>query len=211
MRGRRHPSRPAFTLIEIVVSLAVLGFVATVASAIFFERMGDYYRVANRRQALDQVRLAMERMIREIRHVADNDDDGVPDITAVTGSGRTASSATYLDFDRRSGAGVVFRAMGQDPTGSLPGLLLWTESANGPFALLKDSNVTIAFTYFKGDGTTATPDPGDASWVNDVRRISIQVQLPVADSRLAQAEGVSEAPVTLVSSCYIRNMAGEMQ
>ena len=44
-----------------------------------------------------------------------------------------------------------------------------------------------------------------------VRRIGVAIEMPIAASRLAQAGGTDEPSVKLASSCYVRNLAGELQ
>lgn len=77
------------TLIEMVLSIILIGVIGIVASNVFFYSTRSVLTGNNIREATQVNRMAMDRMIREIRNVADN--------TRVTVA--NATTFTYVDVD----------------------------------------------------------------------------------------------------------------
>lgn len=65
-------SQRGFTLIELVVTTLVMGVIAYVVAIALSAGMKSYFTTDFREEALDQARVAMERMTREIRNLRDS-------------------------------------------------------------------------------------------------------------------------------------------
>ncbi len=66
MQINKNSKNTAFTLIELVLSIAILGIIGVVLSTMLMEAIKSYQLVSSRRESLTEVRLAIERMKQEI-------------------------------------------------------------------------------------------------------------------------------------------------
>ena len=119
----------AYTLVEMVAVISILGIVGLVSSYVIIESMRIYARTAPAMDASYQVRLAVERMMREIRDMKDT--------ASITTFGSSA-----LTFDDSSDDTIAYSLSGSN--------LL----RNGD--LLAQGVTTLSFSYWKSDGTTAS-------------------------------------------------------
>ncbi len=128
--GILSPHLMGFTLIEMIMTIVILGLVGLVGSEILFQGSMSYFEARDYREAVQEVRYAVERMTREIREDIDN---AAADITTFT-----SANLTYNDT---SSASVSF---------ALNGTNLQRNS------LVLASNISaLQFEYLKADGTTA--------------------------------------------------------
>jgi prepilin-type N-terminal cleavage/methylation domain-containing protein len=119
-----------FSLIEIVMVIVVLSIVGLVGSNILFQGAESYFEARDYREAVQEVRYAVERMTREIREDIDKPSS---DITTMT-----ATNLTYTD---PNSASISFALNGTD---------LERNSVD-----LAKNVTSLAFTYLQKDDTTA--------------------------------------------------------
>jgi len=89
-----------FTLIELVMTMVLIGIIAYIVATALTTGIKAYFMTDFRKEALDQSRIAMERMTREIRNVRSSSD-----IWA-------SSDATRFCFTNTDGTTVSFRYPG---------------------------------------------------------------------------------------------------
>lgn len=99
-RGLRHVSK-GFTLIEIVITIVLLGIISTVAAMIIMQGVRMYSEEQGRSDAHYQARLAVERIAREARLVR-----SCADITA------PANPSAALSFTDINGSAIAFSVAG---------------------------------------------------------------------------------------------------
>ncbi len=136
VRGKseiRTPHPNGFTLIEIVITIVLVGILAGIAALIILQGVESYSVEEVRSNVHYQARLAMERMAREIRLIRRA---SVVDITTMTD--------TNLRFTDVNGANAGF-------TWTSPTLSRW----NGIGTAVLAPNITaFDFNYYRQDGVT---------------------------------------------------------
>jgi prepilin-type N-terminal cleavage/methylation domain-containing protein len=76
----KNSKNAAFTLIELILSIAVLGIVGVVLSTMLIEAIKSYQLVSSRRESLTEIKLAIERMKQEINLItSQNNIDSIGD------------------------------------------------------------------------------------------------------------------------------------
>lgn len=125
-----HASCFGFTLIELIMVIAILSVIGVFGSQMFLETTEIFLEARNRRDVIQEARYAIERMSREIRE----DVDATTDITTFS-----ASTFTYTDPNSNS---ISFTKSGSN-------LLRNSDVLAGNV-----SDLTLA--YLKADGTTAS-------------------------------------------------------
>lgn len=136
-RGATHGG---FTLIELVLTLLILGIISAVVAQFAFQGIRSYSTEQDRGDAHSQARLAVERMAREVRAIRSATAVDIPIMTA-----------TDLQFTDNLGQSVRFTWAANVLTRN--GQTLAVNVA--PFAL----------TYFQSDGTTVAAVPADLWFV----------------------------------------------
>jgi MSHA biogenesis protein MshO len=135
VRGKsafRTPRPNGFTLVEIVITIVLVGILAGLAASILIQGITSYSVEEARVDVHYQARLAMERMAREIRQIR-----STADITAITN--------TNLRFTDVNGASVGF-------TWTSPTLSRW----NGVGTNVLAPNITaFNFNYYQQNGAAA--------------------------------------------------------
>jgi prepilin-type N-terminal cleavage/methylation domain-containing protein len=128
-----HMKSDGFTLVEIVITIVLVGIIAGVAAMIILPGIRSYAQEEAHSEVHYQARLGMERMAREIRLVRSQ-----TDITTMA-----ANTFQYAD--------IAGNQMGFQVTGNT-----LFRSQNGPsLPLATGSNVVLNFTYLRQDGTPA--------------------------------------------------------
>jgi prepilin-type N-terminal cleavage/methylation domain-containing protein len=122
------------TLIEMVLSIVLIGVIGIVASNLFLYSTRSVLTGNNVREATQVNRLAMDRMIREIRNVANN--------TSVT----TATATTFA-FTDTGGNAVDFTLVGT--------------TLNRAGTALASNVSGLTFTYLDNTGGTIALSPGE--------------------------------------------------
>jgi type II secretory pathway pseudopilin PulG len=157
------------TLIEMTLSIVLIGIIGAVAANAFLYSTESVLTANNAREAMQVDRLAMDRMIREIRNVADN-------TQVLTANGTTFR---YLDVD---GNTISF---------SLGGATLnRVSTTTDPLA----SNVSgLTFTYLNNAGATipiaagspiVSPSATDIWWVQIALTVGTGPQAVTLRSRV---------------------------
>jgi prepilin-type N-terminal cleavage/methylation domain-containing protein len=122
-------SKRGFTLVEMVLTISIVGIIVLVASFVVVESVKIYAGTATALDAAYQSRLALERMTREIHDVKDS-------------SSITTFTASALTFTNSSNVSIAYALS----SGNL--------TRNGD--LLAKGATALSFTYWKKDGTSAT-------------------------------------------------------
>jgi prepilin-type N-terminal cleavage/methylation domain-containing protein len=124
------------TLIEMVLSIVLIGIIGVIASNVFLYSTRSVLTGNNVREATQVNRMAMDRMVREIRNVADN--------TRVTVA--TAGTFTYVDVD---GNTISFTLAGTNLN------RVFTVPPNPAVTNTLAANVSgLTFTYLSTTGAT---------------------------------------------------------
>ena len=119
-----------FSLIEIIMTIVILAIVGLVGVDILMQGTYSYFEARDYREAVQEVRYAVERMTREIREDIDTPST---DITTFT-----STNFTFLDT---SGASIAFALNGTNLERNI---------------IVLASNVTsLAFTYLQANGSAA--------------------------------------------------------
>lgn len=140
--NKKNPQSQGFTLIEIVITIVIVGIIASIAANIILQGARIYATEDSRSNVHYQARLAMERMTKEIRQIRS---PSAADITTMT--------ATDLKFTKASGAIVEF-------TWANPVLSLGAQQ-------LATGITAFTFKYYMADGNTQTSDP-TAMWFVEI-------------------------------------------
>lgn len=152
---RSRSGESGVSLAELTIVIVVVSIAAFVFAGMFIEAVKSYQFIDAEKGMLQEARYAEERMSRELKRVLDP--------TSVT----TAAARTFTFVDRDT-ATVSFSWSGVkgDP-------LLYTK--NGAPVALADGVDSLAFSYWKSDGTAAAPvtSPG----ATDIWRVSVRLRL----------------------------------
>ncbi len=144
-----------FSLAELIIVIVVVSIAAYVFTGMFLQAVKSYEFVDAEKQMLQEARYAEERLSRELKRVRGN--------TFVT----QATARTFTYFDRDSAAvSVSWTGVKGDP-------LLYTK--NGTPQTLASGVDTLVFTYFKSDGTAATPLVAPSA--TDIWRVRVDLRL----------------------------------
>jgi len=159
-----------FTLMEMVIVLVMLGLMAAIAGPYLSNGMRAYNDSAAAVHTLSKLRLASERLVREIREVR-RDAAGNYDVTLPLTSGA-------LEFVKTDGEQVSIGDAGAQLT------LAYSSVAGGAPFTLSDELASITFTYLKADGTPYTS-------VADLRIIEFELVLNHAGNDYRQRSRVA--------------------
>jgi prepilin-type N-terminal cleavage/methylation domain-containing protein len=149
-----------FTLMELVVVLALLGLLAAAGTNMVGDTMTTAYYVTHNHSSGSKARYAVERMTREIREVA----------YGPLGYSMTMGANT-LSFTKEDGTAVTIASSG--------GNLQLTYS--GTTAVLTDQVSAFAFAYFDLDNV-ATSDPEQVRFV--------QVTIELTNAKTLQKDSI---------------------
>ncbi|MFN2309952.1 MAG: prepilin-type N-terminal cleavage/methylation domain-containing protein [Gammaproteobacteria bacterium] len=145
-----------FTLIEMILSIMILGLLATAAAMAIHHGTRAALESQTRIDTLSKLRVATERLTREIRLMR-----------------RDPATPTDFDILSRSATDLSFRRL--DPNGSSvrtvtingaapPVVTLGYDSPAGT-PVLTDQLSAFAITYWQADGTTVSADNTDLAFV----------------------------------------------
>ncbi len=153
MSARTHTNR-AFTLIEMIAVIVILGIVASVASPILLAVSNTYTQSMEHRTAAESVSIALDRIVRVIRETPEvSGAEGTPDVTA--------AQATRF-------------AIGDGTTIELTGTnLILTLPATAPAVLCSDVS-TFELNYIGEDAQPLNFSGGDA--LTDTYKIDIRIR-----------------------------------
>lgn len=109
---QRHPAQRAFTLVELVASMVVLGVVASVAAPLIASASDAFVKASSNRDDVERVSHAMDRVIRLLRTApATAPGSGQPDITVAT--------ADHIEFGDGSELQLVGTTLMLTPAGGV--------------------------------------------------------------------------------------------
>lgn len=146
------PSARGFTLIEMVVTLVLVGILAAIGLSILSNSARAYSATQESLATLGKLRYATERLAREIREVRrDPLAPGDYDIAVMT-------TATF-QFTRTDGVETTLEAAPPRLT------LRYSTPVADPPPALTDQVASFAFKYFKADGVTAATSKSDVAFV----------------------------------------------
>jgi prepilin-type N-terminal cleavage/methylation domain-containing protein len=153
--------RRGFTLIESIATIAVLATLGSIASFLILDAVDDYSETASTAQLHAELSIAMDRLLREVRHIElDGGASGIaPNIVGV--------GDTYLAWQDSDSDNYSF-------TLSAGEIFLQIDGVAGAVLLTDVSGVTVK--AFDEDNTELVlPLAGAAC--DDVRRISVEISL----------------------------------
>lgn len=152
-RDLSSPRQGGFTLIELVLTLLILGIIAAVGSRFALQGIRSYTNEQDRGDVHSQARLAVERVVREARAIRSCADIVGP-----------ANPAATLSFTDSSGTAVAFSVVG---TNLLRGASVLAQgvSSSQPFRFL-DMN---------GNASTSCPLPASPSAATDIWFVEIDL------------------------------------
>lgn len=167
-----------FTLAELLVAIAMLGFI--LAGVITLQRQGQFtYLVgAARVEAQQNARVAMTRVLRELRTARA--------VTAASSCNTGTSSLTFTDQD------------GDTVQYSLSSDRLERRFNGGQAEVVISGVESVQFLCYRADGTTATATPAD------VRSVVVTLQVKPEDT--SGAYGASAQRALAQSRVRLRNL-----
>lgn len=145
-------------MFEAVLVVALVGIVAAVFTAALVPTMRASVMVDTRSEALQSARVALDRMVREIRLIRSATSTYIPT--------RTANDLKFYDAYNSS---IEFKLSGDTP----PNLLRIKDGVL-PGDALSGNVQSLTFSYLKNDGTTASAEI-------DIWRIVIDLSVKVGD------------------------------
>lgn len=176
--------KKGFTAIEAVITIILVSVIGFIAAQAFMTGVRAYLVTDQRKEALDQSRVAIDRMTREFRHVravADADADGYADAEIGT------ATATAFCFRNVFGTRMDFVFAGGNLTLLEDGAACGDPGGN----VLATDLSAFSFNYVLYDGT-ATPAPADRT---DIRKVRIDLTATV-----------NNESVPLRSEAFLRNL-----
>ena len=148
-------NKKGFTLIELVITMVLIGIIAYVVASALSTGIKAYFVTDFRKEALDQARIAMERMTREIRNVRSSADI-------------TTANATTFTFTDVSGTPISFALSG----GNINRTSVATNTLAIGISSIGDATfLTGIFSYVLTNGTT-TQAPTNPQ-LSTIKRIKI--------------------------------------
>jgi len=150
---RSHSNQSGFTLIEIIVVLVILGFLG--AATFRFVLLGVEFFVSSRehKQLSDEGRLALERMVRELRTASQINSPS---------AGSTGSSVNFtkISYDYATGAptDITFQQNGSslERTGNSAATVVLASNVSSFQATYESSGITLALTLTSANGGTVS-------------------------------------------------------
>ncbi len=143
-----------FTLIETVLVIIIMGILAGAMAPMLSSSLTAYDELSETTSTVGKLRYAMERMAREARKIEYNG----------TNFEIATMSAGTLSFTKSDGVTVTLTSSGANVTLQYyePGSALWDPAV---VSTLTDQLSSLAFAYYKADGTTTTASNADVAFV----------------------------------------------
>ena len=193
-QGARRRSEAGFTLIELMISVGVLGIVVLGVTAVLMSSGRAESRTVRRARVTGDTRQTMFLMTTEIRQAgADPSNPPIGVIGLVSAGNRSIHVRADLN-----GNGVIETA---EPSEDIT--YAWDSTAKvirrdpGTGAAVVDSNVTaFAFTYFDNTGLPVVPTPLSAADCARVCSVGVAMTARDRDSQ----------PITLTARIALRNI-----
>lgn len=145
-----------FTLIEMILAIMILGMLGAAAAMAINHGTRASLEAQTRVDTLSKLRLATERMAREIRLMR-------RDPVTPTDFDIVSRSATALTFRRLDANGSTVRTV--TINGAAPPLLTLGYDSPAGTPVLTDQVSAFALAYYRADGTTVSADNADLAFV----------------------------------------------
>ncbi len=181
-----NKTNTGFTLIEVVITMVLFGIITYVVATAISTSTKAYFVTDIRKEAIDQARIALDRMTREIRNVKSREVDADLD-TYIDADIQTANASQFCFIDINS-TRISFRYSGSIITREEGGAACPGAGGN----TLAENITSMSFWYILADGTR-TQIPADPT---DIRRVQL-VGLDVT---------INNETVTLLSEVNLRNL-----
>lgn len=156
MRAMKATKSSGFTLVEIVITIVLIGILSAIAAVIILQGVRAYSDERSRSDVHYQARLAIERMAREIRLMRWN--------TATAQAAVTLMNPTDLRYTDIQGRQMGFRLSGNIVERTEDNAATWQTLATGAQAL--------NFSYFQQDGVT--PAAAATLWFVELSMTDLQ-------------------------------------
>ncbi len=164
MKRKEHS---AFTLVELIMVIVLTGILFAVTAPLMLEIAKNWQLARSRNDLCESAKVAMDRMIREIRNINDN--------TSVI----TANGSTFKFVDVNSNT-ITFNLSS--------GHLIRTQGASAN--QLADNVTALSFTYYNSsESVIATPVVNPSA--TDITRVVIDITSSVGGTSLSFESGVS--------------------
>lgn len=150
---KRYLKNGGFTLIEVVLTIVIVGIIAGVAAKILMSGLDTYSFVVNRKDATQHARVGMEKMVSELLLIKNSDI-------------RWMYNENFGFWDRDQG-GASFK---KDAMRGLPVLSRGDESWGGDDYFLAGQLGIIDFDYLRADGS-------GTSSAAEVRKINVELSI----------------------------------
>lgn len=173
-----------FTIAELLVAFAVLALVLAAVTTIHQGVLQAYVAGSNKAEAQQNVRIALERMAREIRQATINPVTGLPGLTA-------AAQTSLSFFDQNTGL----------TTYSLQGNTL-TRIANGVDEIVIGRVQALTFAYSDIDNNVLAAPVGTPA---NVFRVDITIRTGSEDTAVV-AGGMADTGAQIMTSVRLRNL-----
>ena len=159
--------RQGFTLVELIIVITIVGIIAGVVGSILLKAIDAWTFKFKRNDILWDGRLAINRMVREIREIKD-----LASVTTASGS-----EFRFLNVDD---ADITYNLSSTD----------LNRTEDGVTNLLAEDVSSLSFTYYDSNGSTIsapTVSPSDT----DIRRVRIDLTLTKGGENVyLQSQGV---------------------
>ncbi len=158
-RSARAGARRAFTLIEMIATVVIIGTVGSVASGIIYSASRAYTEAALGAQLHAELAAGLDRIDRAVREIGLKSPyaSSAPNIVSLSASAITYNTSSVLTFN--SGTGEITLSEGGGPTG----------------VLLRDVS-TCTFSAFDESNTALASSLSGAA-CDAVRRVSVSITL----------------------------------
>lgn len=146
-----------FTLVEMVISIMLIGILGAAAAMAIGQGVRASVESQTRVDTLSKLRMATERMAREIRQVR-------RDPATVTQYDILTRTSTALSFRRLDNDGTSVRTVSLN--GAAPPILTLGYDSPAGTPTLTDQVSSVSFTYWQSDGVTASTTNADLAFID---------------------------------------------
>jgi len=156
-----HRDTKGVTLIELVLGMVLIGIVALVVANALSTGITGFFVVDNRKEALDQGRIALDRMAKEIRNINSRSDIGTATATqlcfrATNNLSDSDAANDYIIISFRYSGNTIIREDGLADLAACPAVSGTNTLATG---ISNETFPSGIFTYVLSDGITETQTP----------------------------------------------------
>ncbi len=165
-RIRARTNRPAFTLIELVVSISVGVIISGIAGSLVWNASKQLAEVSARSELFDLGSASIEKMFRYLREIPQDECPANPTPCLLGNAQISTATATELRFGT---TGFRFNVGANTVEMTIDNAVNW-------YALTTDVG-NFAFAYYDRDANGLTSFPLSQSDREDIRRISVDLQM----------------------------------